>query len=132
MTVTDLDLLHQDTIAPCAVFDVRPGWVPLIRQAAVAASGFPPAEKVSIMGCVASGGMLILKFSKPTSLKFAGALKLRESIRKKSLATCEECGKPARLRIGHARQMTTCEDHVHLVGELRDDDGRHLDPWEMT
>lgn len=90
MTVNDLDLLHQETIAPCAVFDVRPGWVPLIRQAAVAVSAFPPEEKNRITGCVAKGGMLLLRFEKRMSPKYAGSVRLGKEIRKKSLSTCED------------------------------------------
>ena len=111
---------------------MRPGWVPLIRQAAVAVSAFPSEEKNRITGCIAKGGMLLLRFEKRMSPTYAGSFRLGEEIRKKSLSTCEECGRPARLRIGRERQMSTCEDHVFLVGDLRDDDGRHLDPWEMT
>lgn len=49
-------------------------------------------------------------------------------MRLRSLATCEVCGSPGRLRLsGFAK--TVCEKHVGVLGELRDDDGRWADPW---
>lgn len=53
--------------------------------------------------------------------------RLRERARRQSLHICQECGQPGRLRLG-AHSATLCEQHKHLVGEPRPDDGIILDP----
>lgn len=107
-----------------------PGWSPLIRQAAVAASAFEPAWKVTLKGAIGRHGMLLLDFSCEQREGRLPVFRLKESIRKRSLSTCEECGKAGRLRQGRAVSRTLCDDHTPLVGDLRDDDGQNLDPWE--
>lgn len=52
---------------------------------------------------------------------------LDERTRRLSLRTCQECGQPGRLRWG-AHAATLCEQHKHIVGGLRAEDGVILDP----
>ncbi|WP_322886498.1 hypothetical protein U8C31_18190 [Sinorhizobium medicae] len=53
--------------------------------------------------------------------------RLDEWARRRSLQTCQECGRPGRLRWG-SHAATLCDRHKHLVGELRAEDGVILDP----
>ncbi|MCZ7890466.1 hypothetical protein O9X99_02130 [Agrobacterium salinitolerans] len=62
-----------------------------------------------------------------TTLQSYWLTRLRERARRQSLRTCQECGQPARLRLG-AHAATLCDLHKHLVGDLRADDGVILDP----
>jgi len=53
--------------------------------------------------------------------------RLDERARRQSLRTCQECGQPGRLRLG-AHAATLCDQHKHLVGTPRSEDGIILDP----
>jgi len=62
-----------------------------------------------------------------TTLQRYWLSRLRERARRQSLRTCQECGQPARLRLG-AHAATLCDRHAHLIGEPRAEDGFILDP----
>lgn len=121
---------HAYNILPDAEFRFGPGWSHLIRQASAAAVGFDPAWAVKIRHGKEKLGCLILSFDYEGDEPRTPVFRLEESIRKKSLTICEECGQPGRLRMGHMICKTTCDRHAHLIGEPRDDDGIVLDCWE--
>ena len=62
-----------------------------------------------------------------TPLQIYWLARIKERARRKSLKTCQECGRPGRLRWG-AHAATLCDHHAHLVGGLRPEDGLILDP----
>ncbi|MBY5684866.1 hypothetical protein HFO32_22340 [Rhizobium leguminosarum] len=62
-----------------------------------------------------------------TTLQSYWLARLDEWARRKSLRTCQECGQPGRLRWG-SHAATLCDQHKHLVGKLRAEDGIILDP----
>lgn len=126
----DIRAKYHNVIDLFSTISCGPGWSSLIRQAAVAASAFDPAWNVMLKGAVGKHGMLLLDFSCERREGRLPVFRLKETIRKRSLSTCEECGKPGRLRQGKSLCRTLCDDHARLVGDLRDDDGMNLDPWE--
>ena len=66
-----------------------------------------------------------------TTLQWYWLDRADERARRKSLRTCQECGRPGRLRWGH-RAATVCDLHVHDIGGLRAEDGLITDADRQT
>ncbi|UFS81517.1 MULTISPECIES: hypothetical protein [Rhizobium] len=125
--------LTPSTIAEDAVFSMDVGWAKLVQQAATRIESYPTAWKARIISGKEKLGCLVLSVDCDYSGRGCRAEveRLREEIRLVSLATCEICGSPGRLRLaGFAK--TVCDTHVGVLGELREDDGAQADPYNWN
>ena len=113
-------------VEPDARFRFGEGWEQILRSALTKLSAVSGPPRVS--GGKEKGGCLVLHVAHDPAQREAVEA-IRADLRKRSLTVCEECGKAGRLRMGIAQFKTTCEDHAHLVGPLRDDDGTIGDPF---
>ncbi|MBY5819996.1 hypothetical protein HFN60_30870 [Rhizobium leguminosarum] len=126
------DVLKPDEGPAARGLEFGPGWIEIVGQFCDqlrlwAADGWP----VSLRWGKEKFGALRLFTNvynvTSTPLQSHWMSRLRERARRQSLRTCQECGQPARLRLG-AHAATLCDRHKHLVGEPRADDGVVLDP----
>lgn len=124
---------HPGRIASDAIFTMDIGWARLLQRAAARIGSYPSEWKATIISGKEKFGCLVLSvdcdYSAPGCR--SEVERLREEIRLTSLATCEICGWPGRLRLaGYAK--TVCDKHVGILGALRDDDGTQADPYHWN
>lgn len=121
---------NDDFVARDAEFMFDIGWVGLVRDAVARMRTYPTSWKVRLDGGKEKFGCLVLFVSFDVDAR--GAMpeirRLREETRLRSLAICDICGDPARLRIGQWAK-TVCGKHAAVLGSLREDDGCWADPW---
>ena len=121
---------NDDVVARDAEFMFDIGGVGLVRDAVSRMRTYPTSWKVRLDGGKEKFGCLVLFVSFDVDAR--GAMpeirRLREEVRLRSLATCDICGDPGRLRIGQWAK-TTCGKHAAVLGSFREDDGRWADPW---
>lgn len=125
--------MNRSTIAPDAEFAFDIGWRQLLQDAADRIETYPAAWRASIDGGKEKFGCLVLfvDCDYDQSGCRSEVERLREEIRLRSLATCDICGGQGRLRIaGYAK--TVCDKHAAVLGEAREDDGAHADPWRWS
>lgn len=122
---------YPDIIVRDAEFAFDIGWVDLVKDAATRIRTYPSAWKTRLDGGKEKFGCLVLFVS--FDIQERGAVseveRMREEARLRSLATCEICRNQGRLRISSIAK-TVCDEHVAVLGELRDDDGLWSDPWK--
>ncbi|MDH2091505.1 hypothetical protein N5K21_22495 [Rhizobium pusense] len=122
-----------DIVSSDAKFRVDLGWIDLLRHAADRVRTYPKSWKAKIVGGKEKFGCAIVHISCDYDQRGSRSEveRLREEVRLRSLATCEICGEPGRLRLsGWAK--TVCERHAAVMGEFREDDGMWSDPWKWT
>lgn len=121
---------NGDVIPTDASFAVGMGWLPLLQHAAERVRTYPRAWKVSLVGGKEKFGCCVLHIACDYDARGCRSEveRLREEVRLRSLAVCEICGEPGRLRLsGYAK--TLCDQHAPIMGEFREDDGVWADPW---
>ncbi|RVL94711.1 hypothetical protein [Sinorhizobium meliloti] len=125
--------MNQETISVDAAFAFDIGWRQLLQSAANRVVTYPAACMVTIDGGKEKLGCLVLHIDFDASQRGARSeiARLREEIRLRSLATCDICGESGRLRISSVAK-TVCDKHAAVLGEMRDDDGAHADPWKWN
>ncbi|WP_313197156.1 hypothetical protein [Rhizobium sp.] len=118
------------TVAEDAVFAMDTGWAPLVNEAADRVATYPTAWAASIVGGKEKLGCLVLHVASDFDQRGARSEieRLREEVRLRSLATCDICGQQGRLRLSSIAK-TVCDTHSAVLGEMREDDGMHADPW---
>lgn len=121
---------NPTTVADDAVFAMDTGWEPLVNEAADRVATYPATWAASIVGGKEKFGCLVLHINCDYDQRGCRpeVERLREEIRLRSLATCDICGKQGRLRLG-SYAKTVCDTHTAVLGDLREDDGVHADPW---
>ncbi|MDX0165806.1 hypothetical protein GOC43_28915 [Sinorhizobium meliloti] len=125
LIIDNADIIHSD-----ARFALDLGWIRLLQQAADRVRTYPESWRARIVGAKEKLACLVVHIACDYDQRGCRSEveRLREEVRLRSLSTCEICGSPGRLRLsGFAK--TVCIDHVGVLGELRDDDGRWADPW---
>lgn len=121
---------NADVIQPEARFALDLGWISLLQHAVDRVRTYPDVWRARIDGAKEKFGCAVVHISCDYSARGCRSEveRLREEIRLRSLATCECCGEPGRLRLsGYAK--TVCDKHASVMGEFRVDDGMHADPW---
>ncbi len=115
---------NNDVVARDAEFMFDIVWVGLVRDAVSGMRTYPTSWRVKMEGGKEKFGCCVLFVSFDVAAR--GAMpelrRLREEVRLRSLATCDICGNPGRLRLGQWAK-TTCERHAAVLGEFRADDG---------
>lgn len=132
-TFDHLRALNPESISPSAEFAMDSGWATLIQHAATRVESYPATWKAKLVGGKEKLGCLVLHVDCDYSARGCRSEveRLREEVRLRSLATCEVCGSPGRLRLsGFAK--TVCDKHVAILGALREDDGKWADPWRWS
>lgn len=122
--------MNRETISADATFAFDIGWRHLLQLAADRVETYPTAWRASIDGGKEKFGCLVIFVDCDYDKRGCRAEfeRLREEIRLRSLATCDICGGHGRLRLaGYAK--TVCDKHAAVLGEMREDDGRWVDPW---
>jgi hypothetical protein len=125
LIVDSADVIHSD-----ARFALDLGWINLLQHAADRVRTYPEAWGARIVGAKEKFGCCVLHVACDYSARGCRSEveRLREEVRLRSLATCEVCGASGRLRLsGYAK--TVCDQHAPVLGEFREDDGMHADPW---
>ncbi|MEY9831061.1 hypothetical protein ABIA25_002876 [Sinorhizobium fredii] len=125
---------HPDVFSgDIELFAFDSGWGDLVRHAAERLETYPEEWRARIMGGKEKFGALVLWCQYDTKQRGARSEieRLREEVRLRSLATCEICGSSGRLRLS-AFAKTVCDKHAAVMGEFRDDDGMHADPWKWN
>lgn len=121
---------NDDFVARDAEFMFDIGWVGLVRDVVAHMRTYPTSWKVRLDGGKEKFGCCVLFVSFNTDAR--GAMpeirRLREEVRLRSLARCDICGDPGRLRIGQWAK-TVCDKHAAVLGSLREDDGCWTGPW---
>ncbi|KQV79992.1 hypothetical protein [Rhizobium sp. Root1220] len=121
---------NADVIQSDARFALDLGWISLLHHAADRVRTYPEAWGARIVGAKEKFGCCVLHVACDYSARGCRSEveRLREEVRLRSLATCEVCGASGRLRLsGYAK--TVCDQHALVMGEFREDDGMHADPW---
>lgn len=121
---------NGDVIQPDARFAMDIGWLSLLQHAAERVRRYPSEWRASIVGGKEKFGCAVVHISCDYDERGCRSEveRLREEVRLRSLATCEICGEPGRLRLsGFAK--TVCDKHAPIMGEMREDDGQWADPW---
>lgn len=125
---------HAYVVEPDAEFACGPGWEQIIRSVATKLGTLPGPPRIT--GGKEKFGSLILYVSYDIipekydlkDISLGDTIEdIREAARQKSVTICEECGEPGRLRMSYSWTKTTCEQHAHLVDNLREDDGEIVD-----
>ncbi|MCQ1853893.1 hypothetical protein [Neorhizobium galegae] len=124
---------NADVINADVSFRMDIGWIGLLQHAADRVRTYPDAWKVTIDGAKEKFGCAIVHISCDYSARGCRSEveRLREEIRLRSLGMCEICGSSGRLRLS-AFAKAVCEKHAAVMGELREDDGLHADPWKWN
>lgn len=121
---------NDDFVARDAEFLFDIGWVGLVRDAVSRMRTYPTSWKVRLDGGKEKFGCLVLFVSFDVAAR--GAMpkirRLREEVRLRSLAICDICGEPSRLRMGQWAKAV-CDKHAAVLGSFREDDGCWADPW---
>jgi hypothetical protein len=130
---THLRELNPETIAADAEFALDVGWSSLLQRAATRIESYPSAWGAKIVGGKEKFGCLVIHVDCDYSARGCRSEvdRLREEIRLMSLATCEICGNPGRLRLSSIAK-TVCDTHSDILGSLREDDGKWADPWTWS
>jgi hypothetical protein len=121
---------NSDVISTDADFAVGMGWLSLLQQASARIRSYPNEWNARIFGAKEKIGCCVLHIACDYSARGCRSEveRLREEVRLRSLAVCEICGEPGRLRLsGFAK--TVCDKHAGVMGDLREDDGLWADPW---
>jgi hypothetical protein len=129
----DIKRANRESISAEARFAVNVGWRHLLQDAAERVETYPKSWRVEIDGGKEKFGCLVLfiDFNGDQRGARSEVERLREEIRLRSLATCDICGSSGRLRLsGYAK--TVCNRHAAVLGEMREDDGVHADPWRWN
>lgn len=122
--------MNRETISVDAAFAFDIGWRRLLQSAADRVETYPSAWKARLVGGKEKLGCCIIHIDYDgCQLGARGEVeRLREEIRLRSLATCDICGENGRLRLSSIAK-TICDKHSAVLGEMRDDDGVHADPY---
>ncbi|RVH69215.1 hypothetical protein CN198_14240 [Sinorhizobium meliloti] len=116
---------HGYVVLADAKFACGKGWERVIRELATGLGAIPGPPPRLTGGKEKFGSFVAFVSCEDDQREAANAL--CEAARKKSLTICEECGGPARLRMGHGRCLTLCDRHSRLTHPLRDHDGEIID-----
>ena len=108
---------NDDVVARDAEFMFDIGWVGLVRDAVSRMRTYPTSWKVRLDGGKEKFGCLVLFVSFDVAARGAAPeiRRLREEVRLRSLARCDICGDPGRLRIGQWAK-TVCGKHAAVLG----------------
>lgn len=130
-TFDKLRALNPDAISPRAEFAMDVGWATLLQHAAARVKSYPKSWKVRVVGGKEKFGCLVTHIDCDYSALGCRSEveRLREEVRLRSLATCEICGEPGRLRLS-SYAKTVCDTHVSMLGDLREDDGQWSNPYK--
>lgn len=122
--------MNRETISEDASFAFDIGWRQLLQSAAERLETYPSAWKATITGGKEKFGCLVLHIACDAEQPGCRSEleRLREEVRLRSLATCDICGQNGRLRLSSIAK-TVCDKHAAVLGDLREDDGVHADPW---
>lgn len=124
---------NGDVISTDASFEVGMGWLSLLQHAADRVRTYPESWRARVVGAKEKFGCLVLHIACDYDQRGCRSEveRLREEVRLRSLAVCEICGEPGRLRLsGYAK--TVCDQHAPTMGEFREDDGHWADPWTWS
>lgn len=120
---------NADVVNSAGRFALDTGWFSLLNYAADRVRTYPAEWRARIDGAKEKFGALALHIDCDYNQRGCRSEveRLREEVRLRSLATCEICGEPGRLRLsGWAK--TLCGKHASVMGEFREDDGLWADP----
>ena len=98
------------------------GWIPLVQVAALELAEYPADWNARIEEVGTDNGALalVVLFDDPMAVDCIDGL--CDRYRARSLMVCEECGAPARLRLGVYAVATLCEDHADYAAPFLPED----------